>query len=165
MRELNKAREHLSIVSVVVSSIAGLVIASLLIWGAKINNQPLPTSTKRYAHLVGESMPPLALEDVDGMSTSPGERKPYIVFFSSASCKACDAVYPLLDETAKSVPVFMVASSRKGMAIKREERPFHYPILIDSLSTIRNALEITSVPLFHHNPGMSGVASHFQQVG
>ena len=137
---------------VILSGIAGILAASCLLLMSRIFDTPLVISSKRYQSIVGDAIPALVLEDLTGtqMSTLVHAEESYIVFFASPNCRACDEVYPILNQIAESVSVLMITTSRSGMIEKDKELDFEFPVLVDTLATTMNMLGISSVPTAIH---------------
>jgi peroxiredoxin len=129
------------------SVVAGVLLGACLLLAAKLYNPP--PRVINYQELVGKVIPEIVLQQLEGTPASTHELrgKTHVLALVSPGCEACESIYPALKEVTERVPVLMVSDMREKMQEKAKEKGFAFPILFDSLSVLKDSLDISAIPV------------------
>ena len=99
--------------------ISGILLACPVALAARLETGYPPGITPPpFARLLDQPAPPFSLDGLHGAPVSSGDApagRSWLLFFSEASCQACDATYPALARDAAQFPVIVVAAGERAV--------------------------------------------------
>jgi peroxiredoxin len=105
---------------------------------------------KPFAHLLGRSAPSFEVEGLEGPSVSlqsANGAASWLLVFTDAACKVCDATYPSIEKATHQLPVVLIGSGdRQLLKTKLLQHQISATAGYDSLQTVKQQYRIPGFP-------------------
>lgn len=127
----------------------GALAALCVSLGVRLFGHPPGLQVDPLADLLGTKVPRFEISGLDLGEVSPDSMggDPYVLYFTSTDCDACDSTYPILKNASSKIPLLIVGiGSRVSLRKVIDAHGITAAVGYDSTRATLRSLEIYGVP-------------------